>query len=136
MSACSHQCGGQCCRGFYIGFDVRAYGLKYQEIVNWRDYDPVNNVLEPWMVEHVTIAEMLVPLMQEPDEMPLYTCRNLDTATGLCTIYERRPRMCSEYPAYDYPEGQRYCIFCGFEPPPDMPPELVVAADALPVLAT
>lgn len=27
-----------------------------------------------------------------------YTCRHLDPASGLCSIYDRRPEMCRAYP--------------------------------------
>jgi Fe-S-cluster containining protein len=61
----------------------------------------------------VTIGEMLIPL-NEPDEYQEYTCIHLDRSSGRCTIYERRPMMCAEYP--DYGRGDA-CIHCGFKNP-------------------
>jgi Fe-S-cluster containining protein len=50
-------------------------------------------------------------------EMPSYTCRHFDAAAGLCTVYERRPAMCRDYPGYGTPG--RTCEHCGYvsEPP-------------------
>lgn len=71
--------------------------------------------MEPWMLEHVMVAEMLVQLPKEDeadeDEPPTFTCKYFDSAAGLCTVYERRPGMCRDYPAYE-PEGK--CRSCGF----------------------
>jgi Fe-S-cluster containining protein len=63
----------------------------------------------------ITIAEMVIRLDEEPDEMIDYTCRRLDRSTGLCTIYERRPKMCREFPY------ERACGHCGFRAPQPEP---------------
>lgn len=55
---------------------------------------------EPELSEH---ADMLVPVAPG-----LFTCKHWDGATRLCTIYERRPQMCR-----DYPEPGKVCRFCG-----------------------
>jgi Fe-S-cluster containining protein len=46
----------------------------------------------------------------------VYTCRHFDDETRLCTIYERRPEMCRDYP-YAQDGGCEYdCGYCS--PPP------------------
>lgn len=73
------------------------------------------------------VFEMVIPLADRLEDLPpdlralfgdqtrpfeikgFYTCRNLDTETGDCTIYESRPMTCRDYP-YERSEG---CQFSG-----------------------
>lgn len=110
LVSCSVQCGGKCCRGFPMSNSTpQAIGAKYREIIAWRDS---GGEMAPWMRDHVMIAEMLIPLHEEDDEWPRYTCRNLDTETGLCRVYADRPPLCRDFPTYDYGGS---CQFCGFK---------------------
>lgn len=43
------------------------------------------------------VADMLVPL-RDGDAVLHFTCRHWDPASRLCTVYDRRPRMCRDYP--------------------------------------
>lgn len=78
----------------------------------------------PQTVDGATIAAMLVPLTRDEGrarherfiggpwrhehrpELHLYTCRHWDVDTRLCTIYERRPEMCRDFP---YEAGCPHC---------------------------
>lgn len=110
--SCSVQCGGVCCQRFPLSFTPEYTGEKYLEIVAFREG---GGELEPWMRDWIMIAEMVIPLAEEGDESPTYTCRHLDAATGRCTTYETRPAMCRDYPGYDH-GGE--CIHCGFREEP------------------
>lgn len=128
MSACSHRCGGVCCQRFPISMPPEEMAERYREIVAWRD---AGNVLDRWMQDLVTIVEMIIQLKPaEGEDRPMYTCRHLDRTSGLCTIYDRRPRMCSDYPGY---ERGGSCSHCGFTQQPDAS---VHELKSLPILST
>lgn len=110
--ACSVQCGGRCCQRFPVNMSPARMGERYLELTAWRDS---GGALEPWMRDHIFISEMLVPLHEEADERPAYTCRHFDAAAGLCTAYADRPAMCSDYPSYGDPA--RGCDHCGYHAP-------------------
>ena len=100
--SCSINCGGKCCAVFYLG--------RTKE--EWL-------AIEDPSAEQKVIADMIIPLTNaeavarqndlngnpdwqtEAPEGHYFTCRHWDQTTGLCTIYDRRPRMCSDYP-YDF----------------------------------
>jgi Fe-S-cluster containining protein len=120
MSAsCSHLCGGACCRRFPLSSSPAQMGEKYLELIAWRES---GGAMEPWMLDRIMISEMVIPLAEESDEQPLYACRHLHDASGLCTVYEARPAMCRDFPSYGDP-GRR-CESCGFTQTP-VEPELV-----------
>lgn len=75
-----------------------------------------------WGRDLIMIAEMVIPLAEEADETPTYTCRHFDAVAGLCTVYEQRPAMCRDYPSYG--DAGRACLHCGFTQTP-AEPELV-----------
>lgn len=116
---CSHPCGGACCRRFPLNRSPAQLGARYVELTAWRDS---GGEMEPWMLESMMICEMVISLADEGDETPTYTCKHFDDATGRCTAYDRRPKMCSEYPSYGEPG--RSCTHCGFTQTPATP-ELV-----------
>lgn len=74
------------------------------------------------------LGEMLIPLTYEEateraarfgvgniDKMkdaPLYTCKNWDEETRLCTVYDERPDMCRYYPY-----GRECDHGCGYKLP-------------------
>lgn len=49
----------------------------------------------------------------------LFTCLELDRETGLCKVYEDRPKVCSGYPFYEKPPHDigywsvPFCVFRG-----------------------
>lgn len=120
--SCEHRCGGQCCRGFALPGSTAAQREQTRaEIVAWRD---AGGEFQPWMREHLYVADMLVPLtradaivlfplLEVPEDPELYTCKHFDPSAGLCTRYEERPTMCRTFP-----DG-RPCPFCGYTEMPD-----------------
>lgn len=106
--ACSVRCGGKCCTRFPISISPATLGTRYLEVVAWRDS---GGEMDPWMRDEITVAEMLIPLHEEGDEVPQYTCIHHDAQSGLCTIYEDRPAMCRDFPGYDRGGS---CQHCGF----------------------
>src|SRR5690348_13091092 len=96
MPDCSNPCGGKCCECFPFSMRAERLGQLYLEAKTY-DLSGDDPASKHWR-DIITIAEMLIPLHQESDEQPMYTCRHLDRSTGLCTIYEQRPKMCREYP--------------------------------------
>ena len=96
-------------------------------------HDRLDEIRDTWR-DGERIAEMVVPLsvadanarldrfgaerMYHADcEAHLYTCRNFDDATRLCTIYDERPEMCRVYPA-SCDTGCEYG--CGYVAPADV----------------
>lgn len=97
-------CDGRCCAVFYFPSSpaqIRAKGFKRY-------------------VDGKTISRMLVPLDREAAkkrieafsisppggtdewidraEGSIYTCKHWDEDSRLCTIYDKRPQMCADYP--------------------------------------
>lgn len=116
------RCSGDCCRLFFqarspIEWEHRRRRAQ-QVLDKYRgedaDYD------KPWL-EELYIADMLVfvytlthrILAPGRWEHPVkgsrwhfYTCRHFDGSN--CTAYDKRPRMCSEYPHYGKDHACRY----------------------------
>lgn len=121
MSDCSHSCGGRCCRGFVIHTHTSAQLAERYADASARiaAHEETPN---DWDI--VAVHEMLVETGEVTgDDRPVYTCRNLDTASGLCTIYDKRPEMCRRFPYPGVP-----CSWCGFVNPEDSINEPVLAA--------
>ena len=90
---CSIQCGGHCCRAFYLPYSPGAMAEQ-----------------EPFLLDGEQIIAMVTYLGEFAEgEGPAnmrpgfraaghyYQCKNLGD-DGLCTVYEERPSMCSKYP--------------------------------------
>lgn len=78
------RCTGGCCRSFPLPLGVTKERLQADP----RSFE-----------DGEMVADMLVPLgREEVDGHPLYTCKHLDYVTGDCTVYDRRPAMCREFP--------------------------------------
>jgi len=113
--ACSHPCGGDCCRRFVLSQDPQARADKVAEILAWQAAG--GGPLHPWMDELLFVADMLVDtgvLSEEEVPRTVWTCRHLDTGTGRCTMYAQRPAVCREYPQH---EPLRTCRSCGYHVP-------------------
>lgn len=84
------RCTGHCCRGFAL---ERSYAEIQEEYRKWKVDPKSADILQ---VE--IIAPMIIPLSSN-DRFREYTyaCKNLG-ANGDCTIYERRPQMCRDFP--------------------------------------
>jgi Fe-S-cluster containining protein len=81
-------CSGNCCSEFYLPFDKEAIALITDapgetEIAYIKD-----------MVIHLT--DFVNPV--NGDKGGLYTCKHWNSVTKLCKEYEKRPRMCRDYP--------------------------------------
>jgi Fe-S-cluster containining protein len=68
-------------------------GEMYLEAKRYLKFNPY----DPGCRDTAIIARMLIRTDQEGDEQRKYTCKHLG-ADGLCGIYDRRPKMCREYP--------------------------------------
>lgn len=86
------RCSGHCCKRFYLPLSPDE--LK-QARVQGR-YTDIETIAD--MVIFLEKSKMRVDGTEGPEEGHYYTCRHFDEASGNCGIYERRPRMCSEYP--------------------------------------
>lgn len=105
------RCTGHCCESF--GFYLDNHDPTDPESVRER----LRASAGP---ENAQIADMIVPLRPinvgdlipsgELASMPgyLFTCKNFDTATRSCTIYETRPAMCRDFP-YTRPCPYKAC---------------------------
>lgn len=97
------RCTGDCCRRFYLPFGpgelAYAYALAMGAVPH--------RLGAPGLLEDIeTIYPMAEWLGMEkrgtngepiPEAVNWYRCRNLQP-NGDCGIYEKRPKMCSEYP--------------------------------------
>jgi len=100
------RCVGHCCRGFSLEHPHELVKEEYRRLR-----------AEPGYVSSIpdleTIAEMLQPLGVFRGQ-ELFTCRHLGPA-GDCTIYERRPKMCRDFPGPS-PCPYRNCASHGPQP--------------------
>ncbi len=87
------RCTGHCCKRFALEF---SYTEIQEDYTLWRKDRSQSKIPQ---VE--IIAPMLIPLRANPKHSEyLYTCKNLDK-DGNCTIYEKRPQMCRDFPMKD-----------------------------------
>jgi len=101
------RCTGHCCQRFPLPLRLADLTVNAQAALRGEDVDANGRKR---ISDIVFIHDMVVPLGEPKtypngDEGEYYTCRHLNKETGDCTVYEKRPRMCSEYPyggACDY----------------------------------
>jgi Fe-S-cluster containining protein len=107
-------CGGQCCAVF---FQPRDRHLEPES--GKRDFDFITDMLVPLELGvanararrfGMRLADWIDAEGWERLEGRLYTCRHFDGR--LCTAYNDRPAMCSEYP---YDKGCHTCNFTASE---------------------
>lgn len=82
------RCTGHCCRQFSIEYPYQEVMADYKR----HERDPASARIPDIGV----IGKMLVPLGTFRGQ-ELFTCRH-HSASGDCTIYETRPRMCRDFP--------------------------------------
>jgi Fe-S-cluster containining protein len=101
--SCEHnnRCSGDCCKRFYLPFSPD----QLKTMAETGDH-PHNKE------EIVFVADMVIPIEAAKDAKEgvdggpppqtghYYTCRHHDAATGNCTTYETRPRVCRDFPFY------------------------------------
>lgn len=100
------RCTGHCCRGFSLEHPLAEVKAEYER---WKR-NPSSAKLIP---DIGTIAPMLIPLGIFRGQ-ELFTCRHL-AKEGNCRIYERRPRMCRDFPGPS-PCPYRNCSSHGRQP--------------------
>lgn len=120
---CSKRCGGHCCRRFRFGRDSSMKQI-------WEEYDRALKSGNPTRDDIHIVAPMLIPLGRsnvngngkvDGEAAYWYSCKHLDTETGLCTIYEHRPRVCRIHGDVD--GGFAACQYdaCGAKQPGELP---------------
>lgn len=121
----SYRCGGDCCRTFYIA-EGEASRQNRAAWSHARIRAGEDSALD-W--ENVFIDEMIIPIDSsgDPRGHQWFTCRHLDTASGLCTRYEERPWMCRGFPGY----GRGGACHCGFTMPDPIGETVRVAGGAI-----
>lgn len=92
-------CIGKCCSEFSLIGDTKEDYVK-----DGIDGDE----------ESAFIGEMLIYIGQDGEnpEWPTYTCKYWDTKSSLCTVYDKRPQMCRDYPNGEPCEWEG----CGYDP--------------------
>lgn len=89
----ARSCPGSCCEAFFL--DVMPDEL---------------HTLVATDVDGPMLFGMLIPLWPDSRQGHWYTCANLDPDSKLCRVYDKRPRMCRDYP------GEHVCS-CGLAGP-------------------
>lgn len=91
-----NSCTGICCRAFTVG-NNETYEQLEERLGTSDD------------LEMLYILDMIIPVAYYGDiqDVPRFTCCYWDPWSGLCTDYDNRPKMCSDFP-YDKP-----CYHCG-----------------------
>lgn len=117
--SCEHisRCSGDCCKRFYLPLtpDELKYEAtredRYEKIrFNPKEMEQIYGMviaLAPSKDSKVGVDGFSAP----PESGWYYTCKNFDTQTGNCLIYETRPDMCRDYPFY----GEGYRNRCTYE---------------------
>lgn len=105
-----------CCAAFY-------FSSSHEEVATRAPQDADDYTLKEMLVPITSPRELrerreefgLPPMKIPKDTSHFFKCNKWDEETGLCTIYERRPKMCRDYPY----EGK--CDYgCSFRPPPNV----------------
>jgi Fe-S-cluster containining protein len=106
------KCSGQCCQSIVIpGFtqeDLRAAYLAW--LRSEPEFTGPSGTF-PMIRDIFLLYPMLKPKGYDQDKREVFSCKNYDTQTGLCTIYEIRPTMCRVYPG-----GRCPCAGCTVTP--------------------
>jgi Fe-S-cluster containining protein len=87
------ECNGSCCERFPLP-------VSFQMLRRWaQEGIAVNGTLE----ETKMLVGMLIPLTKEAlldgwKRYFFYTCKNFNTQTRKCMVYDKRPSLCRTYP--------------------------------------
>lgn len=97
-----NECTGVCCRRFFLPHDKRSLpdGLGAARLRSQGFRLGLNTVWFPDdIVAWGNLLEFIEPY-ETADGRPggFWRCRAWDEATGLCRIYEHRPKACADYP--------------------------------------
>ncbi|MDQ7818704.1 MAG: YkgJ family cysteine cluster protein [Melioribacteraceae bacterium] len=118
------RCTGHCCKDFTLAYSPEELKKEFDETLSKnrkilkqikdreKRYDETISYMKsdiylvPQMVIHLASIEVNCNGELHPLTLHHYTCTNHDPVTGNCKIYEARPRMCSNFPYYDHPNGE------------------------------
>ena len=113
MTKITHRCSGHCCQNFAFFLTPAEIKSQLKHFMAHKDdpdfYQTRNCKGEAWDPEFEIIGKMLVPLKATRlKKGNRYTCKHFKD--GNCHIYDRRPKMCSQYP-YGHPCGWLACTW-------------------------
>lgn len=93
------RCTGHCCRAFFLPYSYEQLQAKKADgSLRARDEQVPDMVIPLGQYENLPVElKAIVPPGSDSNDH-YYTCKNYDTATGNCKVYETRPHMCSDYP--------------------------------------
>ncbi len=133
-SIAPNRCTGHCCRRFVLPFSLEKMREKLKTL---HEASSLSDLQAAYIADLAQVIDMVIPLPEPTfDECRdlsapgaevsdpagtaglWFTCRNLDTDTGDCNVYETRPKMCR-----DYPYGAQ-CTFKGCTRPRDVRKEI------------
>lgn len=107
------KCSGQCCQSITVsGFtyaDLRAAYLGW--LRTEAEFSGPSGTF-PMIQDIFLLYPMLKPKGLDEQGQEVFSCKNFEPTTGLCTIYEIRPTMCRLYPS----RGRCPCTGCTVEP--------------------
>lgn len=104
MERVMDRCTGHCCKAFTIPYSPDELRQAY---VDWLEQAQDTGRKQPqdiWLIypmaRYLGFMHSPIPSISGANypEAHFYSCKNFDETTGDCTIYEHRPKMCSEYP--------------------------------------
>jgi Fe-S-cluster containining protein len=100
-----NRCTGHCCKKFTLQHTPNK--LKLLFIGKGKaNYDGGDHQFDSKKVQQIFLMVKFLG-MQKTDpatndelinEVPVYSCRNFNTVTNNCDIYEHRPKICRDYP--------------------------------------
>ena len=94
---CSFKCGGKCCKDFTLPVSPMEldFALKRFEKTGKSRYFEIDKIASMAIYK----GDYSVAYSRgAKGHIYHYTCKHLNTDTGLCTNYENRPSMCKAYP--------------------------------------
>ena len=108
---CEMNCGGRCCQRFHLWHPPEVLKKEYEKflengssgLVGIDQVYPMLVYLGEYYYDPIDLNNKIEKTIHH------YTCKHHDKETGLCTIYDQRPAMCSEYP---YGSACRYPGCC------------------------
>jgi Fe-S-cluster containining protein len=104
-------CDGRCCAVFPLPAAIPGS----IHIDTFADGYQIGEMVRPLTLDEATQRYRALDFGDLPQHFAryfLFTCRNWDETTHLCTVYDTRPAMCSDYP-YDLA-----CDHCGYQVTP------------------
>lgn len=99
----TERCSGNCCERFNLPYSPEEFERKLKEHRSGRIHLQDIEVIQPLLV-YLGMSDIYCTGEQmRGGETHFYTCKHYDKETHNCGIYDKRPRMCSEFP---YPDSR------------------------------